>query len=144
MKCTGSIGHGHGVACAASTDKQGCQIATQNTIMTREWHQLSPRMYSVSSSAHALTVDCLQDGLTPLMAAAEWGHADAVRELLAAPGINVTAKNKVKTLRHIHPTLQLNDKCVVSRLFLQCMYCPEVHTVIYQGSSSTSWQCLRY
>jgi Ankyrin repeat len=50
----------------------------------------------------SLTVQCLQDGNTPLIFASS-GHAEVVQLLLAAPGIDVNAANKVTALV---PTLE--------------------------------------
>jgi Ankyrin repeat len=48
---------------------------------------------------YPLTVACMQNGMTALMAACDKGHVDVVRQLLASPGIDISAANKVSSFR---------------------------------------------
>jgi ankyrin repeat protein len=54
-----------------------------------------------------VTIQCEQDGDTPLSTASYYGHAEVVRLLLAAPSVDVNANNKV-----IVETLQMGIICV--------------------------------
>jgi Ankyrin repeat len=55
---------------------------------------VSSSIYPRLCGEHSLTIQCLQDGNTPLIVASS-GHAEVVQLLLAAPGMDVNAANKV-------------------------------------------------
>jgi Ankyrin repeat len=63
------------------------------------WQHGGGMMWHYQVCWYQVMVDCSQVGSTALMWASDCGHTDIVRQLLAAPGININAVNKVIALK---------------------------------------------